>query len=40
VVFQDSPTVQIPFAQRWDGGTELKGYPETSSSDPTGVSFG
>lgn len=37
VVFEDDPTVSIPFARRWDGGDEVGSPPDSiSTSNPTG----
>ena len=36
VVFEDSPRVRIPFAQRWDAGAEYGNSPDVSSSNLNG----
>ena len=36
VVFEDSPSVRIPFAQRWDGGSRTAGSIDDTSTSSDG----
>lgn len=38
IIFEDNPRVSIPFAQRWNGGSEVRSAPtDISSRNPDGM---